>query len=326
MGVNWGRRCFFALFTRGIDIYNGLPGEAEKEGECMHRFLRSIGFSTYQKKRDIEKLLSELETDGTRRRIQIDTDENLCEIRAELAPGMGIVMTGETDESGVFRREYYYPYLTGSDLSSEADCSIQRHTEKETYAGLLDEYRVGISLIFYLENSFEYRERKLDRLPRKVESVNLTGLAMEGKILLPLYKTRKQIEMARVAAKDRSSLIEAAKNGDEDAMETLTIEDMDIYSQISRRVMKEDIYSIVDSCFMPCGIECDQYSVIGQITRIEEKENRVTGEMVYDLTLDCNDMIFHVGVAAKDLVGEPKVGRRFKGQIWMQGVAKFKES
>lgn len=291
----------------------------------MHRFLRSIGFSTYQKKREIEKLLAELEQTGTRRRIQIDTDTNLCEVRAEVAPGMGLVMMGETDEHGVFKREYYYPYLAGSDVSSTADCSIQRHTEKETYAGLLDEYRVGISLIFYLENGFEYRERKLDRMSRRVESVNLTGLAMEGKILLPLHKTRKQIEMARVATKDRNSLLEAAKNGDEDAMETLTIEDIDMYSQISRRVMKEDIYSIVDSCFMPCGIECDQYSVIGEITRIDVKQNRVTGEEVYDLTLDCNDMVFHVGVAKRDLVGEPRVGRRFKGQIWMQGAARFVE-
>lgn len=292
----------------------------------MHRFLRSIGFSTYQKKREIEKLLAELENTGAKRRIQIDTDTNLCEVRAEVAPGMGVVMIGETDENGVFRREYYYPYLTGSDVSSTADCSIQRHTEKETYAGLLDEYRVGISLIFYIDNGFEYRERKLDRASRKVESVNLTGLAMEGKVLLPLHKTRKQIEMARVASKDRNSLLEAAKNGDEEAMETLTIEDIDMYSQISRRVMKEDIYSIVDSCFMPCGIECDQYSVIGEIIRIEEKENRITGEVVYDLTLDCNDMVFHVGIAQKDLTGEPRIGRRFKGQIWMQGTAKFVET
>lgn len=292
----------------------------------MHRFLRSIGFSTYQKKRDIERLLAKLEETGMKRRIQIDTDTNLSEVRAEVAPGVGVVMVGETDDEGVFRREYYYPYLTGSDVSSTADCSIQRHTEKETYAGLLDEYRVGISLIFYLENGFDYRERKLDRMSRKVESVRLAGLAMDGKILLPLHKTRKQIEMARVATKDRNSLLEAAKNGDEDAMETLTIEDIDMYSQISRRVMKEDIYSIVDSCFMPCGIECDQYSVIGEILRIDVKQNQVTGEEIYDLTLDCNDMVFHVGVAKRDLTGEPKVGRRFKGQIWMQGVARFAET
>ncbi len=289
----------------------------------MHRFLRSIGFSAYQKKRDIESLLNRLEDAGTKQLLQVETDENLCQIRAEVAPGMGVAIFGEVDDNGVFHREYYYPYLTGTDESSRADCSIQRHTEKETYAGLLDEYRVGISLIFYLENGFEYRERKLNCQSRKVEYVNLVGLAMEGKILLPLYKTRKQIEMARVASKDRNSLIEAAKNGDEDAMETLTIEDIDLYSQISRRVMKEDIYSIVDSCFMPCGVECDQYSVIGQITHIEEKKNQITDELVYDLTLDCNDMVFHVGVAAADLMGEPKVGRRFKGQVWMQGIAKF---
>lgn len=292
----------------------------------MHKFLRSVGFSKYGKKREIEQLLATLEQQATdRRRIQVDTDENLCEIRAEVAEGMGIVMAGETDPYGVFKLEYYYPYLTSEDVSSRAECSIQRHTEKETYAGLLDEYRVGISLIFYLNNSFEYRERRLDRESRKVKGVKLTGLCTEGKILLPLHKTRKQIEMAQVALKDRNSLLEAAKNGDEDAMETLTIEDMDMYSQISRRVMKEDIYSIVDSSFMPCGIECDQYSVIGEIVHIEKKENRVTGELVYDLKLNCNDLIFHVGVAKKDLLGEPKVGRRFKGQIWMLGEAVFEE-
>lgn len=290
----------------------------------MHRFLRSIGFSMYQKKRDIEKLLDKLEENAREKRlIQIDQDTNVCELRSEVAPGMGVAIVGEVDTDGVFHREYYYPYLKGKDLSSESDCSIQRHTEKETYAGLLDEYKVGISLIFYLDNGVEYKEHKVNKASRKVKAVNLTGLCNDGKILLPLHKTRKQIEMAKVASKDRTSLLEAAKAGDEDAMETLTIEDIDMYSQISKRVMKEDIYSIIDSCFMPCGIECDQYSVIGEIKAIEEKENTITGEIAYDLTLDCNDMIFHVGVAKKDLLGVPVVGRRFKGQIWMQGVAAF---
>ena len=268
---------------------------------------------------ELEKSVAE------RKRIQVEPDSNLCEIRAEVAQDMGIVMVGETDEDGVFRREYYYPYLTAEDVSSEVECSIQRHAEKETYAGLLDETRVGISLIFYLDNGFEYLERKLDNVSQKVKAVKLTGLSEEGKILLPLHKTRKQIEKAKVAAKDRTSLLEAARNGDEDAMETLTIEDIDMYSQISRRVMKEDIYSIVDSSFMPSGIECDHYTVIGEIIRVEEKVNRISSEVVYDLTLSCNDMVFHVGIAKRNLLGEPVIGRRFKGQIWMQGAAVFEE-
>lgn len=290
----------------------------------MHKYLRSVGFCGYQKKKEIAKLLDDLaQSASRRRRIRIDEETNLCEIRAEVDSDMGLVLVGEMDEQGSFVREYYYPYLNGKDTSSRAECSVQRHTEKETYAGLLDENRVGISLIFYVSNSFEYRERVLDHASRKVESVNLTGFSCDGKILLPMKKSQKQIEKARVAARDRNDLVEAAKNGDEDAIETLTIEDIDTYSQISRRVMKEDIYSIVDSTFMPSGVECDQYSVIGEIFHIEEKHNRITDELVYDLTIDCNDLIFHVCIAEKDLMGEPQVGRRFKGQIWMQGNVNF---
>lgn len=279
----------------------------------------------YQKKRDIEKLIISLTEDKKQmKKIQLEPDINLCEIRAEVAPGMGISVVGEVDSEDNFQAEYYFPYLLSHLQSSDAECSIQRHTEKETYAGLLDEYKVGISLIYYLENMMDYRERKISKESRDIESVSLTGLSVKGKILLPVQKTEKQIEMAKVASKDRNSLLEAAKNGDEDAMETLTIEDIDLYSQISRRIVKEDIYSIIDTCFMPCGIECDQYAVIGDITRMEVLTNKITEEEVYNLTLDCNDLVFHVAINKQDLVGDPMVGRRFKGQIWMQGTAKFK--
>ncbi|MCI8728086.1 MAG: DUF3881 family protein [Hungatella sp.] len=293
----------------------------------MHKFLRTVGFSLYQRKHDIEKLLQDLTEQAESShiwKIQIDSDTNLCRVRAEMAPDMGIDIYGEMDEFGTVKPEYYVPYLLSHDMSSEADCSIQRHTEKETYAGLLDEYRVGISLIFYLENLMEYQERTIGRESAEVSCVNLTGLCVSGKILLPLKKNNNQTEMAKVASKERNSLLEAAKNGDEDAMEMLTLEDIDLYSQISRRVTKEDIYSIIDTSFMPSGIECDQYSIIGDILSIDKKKNRLTGEEVYDMKLECNDMIFHVAVNSQDLMGEPEVGRRFKGQIWMIGTAKFK--
>lgn len=293
----------------------------------MHRFLRTVGFSTFQRKHDIERMLERLVDLAAPEQIKkliLDDETNLCEVRAEMAPGMGLAIYGEMDESGVIKPEYYVPYLLSQDLSSKADCSIQRHTDRETYAGLLDEYKVGISLIYYLENVMEYRKRMMEGESTDVSYVNLVGLSVRGKVLLPIKKTAKQMEMAKVASKERDHLLEAAKNGDEEAMETLTIEDIDLYSQVSRRVMREDIYSIIDTCFMPCGIECDQYSVIGDITHMELLENRITREKVYDLTLGCNDLVFHVAINQADLVGEPQVGRRFKGQIWMIGTAKFK--
>ena len=60
-------------------------------------------------------------------------------------------------------------------------------------------------------------------------------------------------------------LMNAAKNGDQDAIESLTIEDMDLYSMVSRRIYREDVFSIVDTFFMPYGMECDQYQIMGNI-------------------------------------------------------------
>ena len=292
----------------------------------MHKFLRAVGFSMYQKKHDIDNLLEELVQQAQPsqiRKLQLDSDTNLCQVRAEMAPDMGLDIYGEMDEFGRIKPDYYLPYLLSHDPSSKAECSIQRHTEKETYAGLLDDFRVGISFIFYLENVMDYRERSMRRESTDSDYVNLSALSVKGKILLPVKKNAKQEEMAKVAAKERNNLMEAAKRGDEDAMETLTIEDIDLYSQISRRVMKEDIYSIIESCFMPCGIECDQYSIIGDISHISILRNKMTGEEIYNLKLLCNDMIFRVAINRKDLMGEPEIGRRFKGQIWMMGTAKF---
>jgi len=290
----------------------------------MHKFMRTLGFSMYQKKQDMEKLLRRLAKEAERTEILTDTDgSRLCELRTEIAPGTGVAIAGQLSEKGIFRREYYYPYIKSTEISSRAECSIQRHTERETYAGLLDEYKVGISLIFYIENSMEYRIRLADRQSVQPAGAALTGFSVQGRILLPIQKTEQQAEDSKQAARVRSKLLEAARHGDEDAIETLTMEDIDKYSMVSRRIVNEDVYSIIETCFMPCGVECDQYSVIGEITGIEKMANRITKEEIFKLRLDCNDMIFHTLINKQDLLGVPEIGRRFKGQVWMQGTVEF---
>ena len=279
----------------------------------------------YQKKRDIEQLLDLLQTQPILTRcVRIDSETNVCEMRIEVAPNLGISIVGELDEEGKFEREFYLPYLESNQESSRADCSVQRHAEKETYAGMADEMRIGISLIFYVQNFLDYREKRIKTSEYfRIDSINLSGLSVSGKVLLPIKKTQKQIEMAKVSSKNRNNLIEAARSGDETAMETLTLEDIDLYSKISRRAMKEDLYSIIDSCFMPCGIECDQYSVIGEIKEVQKVKNVYTKEDIYILQLECSDLLMSVCINSQDLLGEPAVGRRFKGQIWLQGILNF---
>lgn len=70
---------------------------------------------------------------------------------------------------------------------------------------------------------------------------------------------------------------------------------------------------------MPVGIETDHYAVIGNITAYRETTNTFTNESVYLLDIECNDLLFTIAINKKDLFGEPAPGRRFKGDIWLQG-------
>ena len=153
--------------------------------------------------------------------------------------------------------------------------------------------------------------------------MTLNGLAKNGTILLPVQKDKEAVIVAQESTRNRTNLIEAARNGDEEAMESLTMEDMDTYSMISERIVNDDILTIVDSYFIPYGIECDQYNIMGEIRDVVSFQNVLTGENLYQMTVESNDMQFDICINKQDLFGEPQVGRRFKGIIWLQGQLHF---
>ena len=293
----------------------------------MHKFLRAVGFSEYTKKKEIRELLSRIQDHHDELQvIQVPGDGTRAQLYTEVGNGIGISVYGELNEQDELEREYYFPFLRSTCISTQAPCQIQRHAEKESYAGICEEYRVGVSLIFYLQNGGEYMKRLQDSFrSTQISSVMLSALSVLGKILLPVQKTETQKERIKVAAANRTSLLEAARRGDTDAMDSLAMEDMDLYASISGRVREEDVYSIVDSCFMPFGVECDQYSLLGEILEVEKVTNRWTNEEIYVLMVECSDLMLQIGINKKDLLGEPVVGRRFKGPVWVQGQVNFLE-
>ncbi len=113
--------------------------------------------------------------------------------------------------------------------------------------------------------------------------------------------------------------------GDEEAIESITLDDMDTYSIVQNKIHEEDVYSIVDNYFMPTGMECDQYAILGEILECEKVTNSYTKEDVYIMRISANDLEFDLCINSLDLYGEPAVGRRFKGSIWMQGIVNLEE-
>ena len=157
----------------------------------------------------------------------------------------------------------------------------------------------------------------------KYKSVTLSGLCDEGTVLLPVRKDSTQTQRQKEDVHNRMMLMNAARTGDPAAIESLTLDDIDTYSQVSRRLISEDVFTIVDTYIMPYGIECDRYSILGEIQKIQKVENEYTREELYLMNLEVNGLSFDICVPVKEVVGEPAVGRRFKGNIWMQGVINF---
>ena len=291
----------------------------------MHKYLKAVGFSSLEKTADLNILLSEVIKNYDCKKV-VCTEKGMlfAEFSKEFASDCGIAVCGEYNEEGDFHIEYYFPYLSGSAISSTEDVIIERRADNEAYIGACDDMRLDISLIFHLINTADYlNSGKPGDQEFKSSAVSLSALCTDGKILLPVLKTAETAKEKQKKLQKRSALITAAKNGDEEAIESLTVEDMDIYNEISKRVNNEDIYSIIDNCFMPYGFGSDMYSVIGDIKDFSKEQNRFTGETLVKMGIVCNDISLDVCINEKDLLGEPAVGRRFKGVIWLQGTVEF---
>ena len=291
----------------------------------MHQYLKAIGFDNIRAKNDLRNILNDVQDCFTHQTIvSYRPGEDFCEIKKDYGQCIGISLCGELDENERFDPSYYFPYFEGSGISTYAEISVERKIEKEQYVGMCEDSNIGISLIFTLQNGIEYmRERQAGFAVNLTTSVTLSGLALSGTVLLPVIKDERKLKSDREASDNRKMLLNAARNGDQLAIETLTLDDIDIYSQVSRRLANEDVFSIVDTYFMPYGIECDLYSIMGEILAVRKRKNTMTGVELYQMKLNVNGLQFDVCVPENSVMGEPEMGRRFKGTIWLQGYINF---
>ena len=267
----------------------------------MHKYLKAIGYGNITSQKQLNEFLKKAEeTFSNHEIVAMEEELDFCEYQKECGAGIGINLCGSLDIRDNFERQYYSPYFIGSGITTFADVIVERRMDRDAYVGICEDLKVGISLIFYLQNTLEYLiESRFHSREVAPVSVTFAGLCNGGTILLPIMKNEEQEKMRKKELKNRKMLLSAAKNGDQVAMESLTLEDM------------------------PYGIECDRYSILGEILEMHTIQNEDTGEELYVMRLEVNELEFDVCVPIKNVIGEPAVGRRFKGNIWLQGRLNF---
>ena len=106
----------------------------------MHKFY-AAGSQHVYKEKDIEKLLDLLERQPSMTRcVQVDEESNVCEMRTEVAPGLGISQSSENwNEEGNFEREFYFPYQESHKSDPRKSVPFRDIRRKRLTSGMVDE-------------------------------------------------------------------------------------------------------------------------------------------------------------------------------------------
>lgn len=291
----------------------------------MHSYLSSIGFSNIKNRKLLTPVLKSLVSAPTKRTIStISTDTRMIQLDKDFGDGFGLSFVGEMDIEGNISYEFYFPYLRSPHLMYQDRIYIEKHGDKESYAGVCEDFNLGMTLIFFVTNIADFENSKwLNYSNHLVNRATMSALSTDGKIILDISTDEGSHKKKHDTSANRNKLIEAARQGDKSAMESLTLDDMDTYDLVNRRIKTEDVLSIVETTFMPYGIETEHYSIIGKILDAERKTNTYTNEEIYVMAVEANDLTLNIAINKKDLIGEPAPGRRFKGEIWLQGNVYF---
>lgn len=286
----------------------------------MHKFLKSIGFSEYNTVKQIRELREMVIDEPTRKEIYpLNEDESFFCYEKDFGECFGICVIKVGPSEADSDLDSIFPYVKGYNYLFNEKFDVDPCSDKEGYYGLCDDNNIGIPMIFFVNNPLEYRMRKIFQGEDDINCVTLSALGDQAAILLPIQKDEYQKKYERKRNELRNDMINEAKAGSIEAMEQLTLDDMATFTKVNIRSKREDIFTIVSSYFMPHTVECDKYSVLADIIDVAELKNKVTGEEMYYMSLNCNSIEFEVLINKKNVVGVPEKGRRYKGHIWMQG-------
>ena len=125
----------------------------------MHDYLRAVGFSKVQHKRDLQRLLDMvMGSPDSEFASSCGGGLPYAEKCRDFVSNAGITVRGEVDEHGMFSYEYYFPHYTGHQISLTDDISVEKISEREEYDGLCDVVNLGVSLIFHMNHLMDYAD------------------------------------------------------------------------------------------------------------------------------------------------------------------------
>ncbi len=110
---------------------------------------KSHRVQSYYKKNSCSIFFADIISAPTVQKAALDSEGNeFAELSKRVRRFLRNSVRGVYNEDDTFEMEYYYPYLCGKNISTIEPAEVEKHAEKESYAGICDEVRIGVTLIF----------------------------------------------------------------------------------------------------------------------------------------------------------------------------------
>ena len=263
----------------------------------MNLYIRSVGFKDFSSDEEAKFLKNAIKNSENGQNTRVNKKYKRALLLYSCSDTTGIGIYGRIkDERFVY--DHHFPYVLPGNHYYEGDILVRRNRSREGFQGVIGNTKAGGYEIFHITNStdlFNYMENEghengyelvglggIHQLIIKASMVTFSAVALSGIIILPVMDK---------------------KNPEKDV-------DNDIF---------KDLLSFVDTILMPNGPECEGYALTGEIIDYRLEENIITEEVIYILTIHANKITMDVAVNKDDVLGEPGIGRRFRGSVMLQG-------
>lgn len=289
----------------------------------MEQYLSAVGFKEMVQKEEIDNIIQDVLNAPTEKYISnFGEDKIKVEYCKRFGNELGIIIRGELDANEEVKINSIIPYKKGNNLMEIREVDVMDYEDKDDFYVSFEDRKTGTPITFCLQNVIDYLDIDKEE-DAYIDYVSLVAMSVEGTVILPINKEDIDIMVEEEEEKWRASLLELAREGDEEAIQLLEI-DADQNEEIFQmRFQNEDLLSILEGYFIPYGLEDEQYSLMGTIEAYSLEINSYTQEEVYILDLLCLNFRLEVCINKKDLIGVPSKGMRFKGICKVYGQVEF---
>lgn len=292
----------------------------------MNAYLRVVGFSNIDKGK-VRKLIRSIEKNPDKRYIAglgyNDVYVEYVEYYKDYGDGIGIMGKGTLDQEENIYINTCEPYVY-SDWDTEARYYFLEYLDDTSAVIIFEDEESGNELAFELQNTIEYKQNEqalteygTDEGKRK--KINVAGLSLYGTIVLPVSKESVEDETQQDESIYYKNLVVKSRNGDEEAIELLTLYEQQTSEIIRERLDEEDFLSVVEGYILPSEEDELTYNILADIEKVDTIINPITGEEIYKLDLNIIGIRMQIFINKYDTTGFPIKGMRFMGGCKLQG-------